>query len=65
MNKQFAASDMMQNLMNPTNSVSTIRMLTSFGTVDMIKNFADKVDMLVSGGDLMQAAIYYKKNDLV
>jgi hypothetical protein len=45
--------------MNPNNSVQTIRMLTSFGTADMVKQFAEKVDMLVSGGDLMQAAIYY------
>ena len=45
--------------------MGTIRNLTGLGNKEFISTFIDKVNMLVDGGELIQAAIQFKQNAML
>ncbi|CDW79057.1 ankyrin repeat domain-containing [Stylonychia lemnae] len=49
------------NFFNPSNPVATIRNMTGLGNKDLIAGMIDKVNMLVDGGELIQAAVSFNQ----
>ena len=50
---------------NPGNPVGTIRNLTGLGNKEIIESFIGKINMMIDGGELIQAAIQFKQNAML
>lgn len=50
---------------NPSDPVGTLRNLTNIGSKEIIGTMLDKINMTVDGGQLIQAAIQFEKNEML
>lgn len=57
--------DMLSQLLNPRDPAAALRQFIALGSRELVEPLLEKVDILKFGGDLLQAAAFHGKTDIV
>ena len=55
----------MKDMLAPDKLGTLVRQMIGMGSTDFVIGFMDKIDMIIDGGHLMQAAIYMKDTKMI